>query len=82
MNSETQERVFSIIAKTQHIPVETVAIDKTFEELKIDSLDAINIVFAVEEEFKIAVPDDQLASLRSIRDVVDGIEILLAKAAS
>ena len=36
-------RVAAVIARTQKIPSETVTLDKTFEELKIDSLDGINI---------------------------------------
>ena len=78
MNEEMRERVLTIIAKTRHIPVETVTLDKTFEELQMDSLDAINIVFEIEEEFKIAITNEQMASLRSVRDVVEGIDKLLA----
>ncbi len=79
MNREARDRVFTIIAKTKHIGVETVTIDKTFEELEIDSLDAVQIIYAVEEEFKIAIDDDQVTSLRSIRGVIEGIETLLAE---
>ena len=82
MNGERSERLLAIIAKAQHVPVQTVTLDKTFEELQIDSLDAVNIVFAIEEEFKITVGDEQVASLRSVRDVIEGIDKLLtAKAA-
>ena len=51
-------RVTGVIARTQKIPPETVTIDKTFEELKIDSLDGINILFALEGEFDVDIPDD------------------------
>jgi acyl carrier protein len=71
-------RVTGVIAKTQHIPPETVTIDSTFEELKIDSLDGINILFALESEFDVDIPDDAARQIRSIRDAVDGIEKLLA----
>ena len=82
MNGERSKRLLAIIAKAQHVPVQTVTLDKTFEELQIDSLDAVNIVFAIEEEFKITVGDEQVASLRSVRDVIEGIDKLLtAKAA-
>ena len=64
--------------KTQHIRPESITIDKTFEELKIDSLDGMNILFAVEEEFDVNVPDDQVPAIRSVRDMVEGIEKLLA----
>jgi len=78
MNEEARERVLTIIAKARHVPVETVTLDKTFADLQIDSLDAISIVFEIEEEFKIAVSDEQMASLRSVGDVVQGIDKLLA----
>jgi acyl carrier protein len=68
----------AMIAQTQHIPLELVTIDKTFEELSIDSLGAVNILYLVETEFEITVPDDQVASLRSVRDLVEGVEMLLA----
>ena len=74
---ELQTRVIKVIAKTQRIPPETVTIDSTFEELKIDSLDGINILFAVESEFNVNIPDDAAQNLRSVRDVIDGIAKLL-----
>ena len=72
-------RVIETIAKTQKIPVESVTLDKTFEELKIDSLDGINILFALEEEFDVDIPDEPANKIRSVREMVDGIEKLLVK---
>ena len=65
------------IAKTQKIPVESVTLDKTFEELKIDSLDGINILFALESEFKVDVPDEAARQILSVRAAVEGIQKLL-----
>ena len=72
-NEELTERVRGIIATAQHVPVENITADSTFEELGIDSLDGINILFAVESEFNINIPDDAAQKIRSVRDVVDGI---------
>lgn len=71
-------RVAAVIAKTQKIPPGTVTIHQSFEELKIDSLDGINIVFALEEEFGIEIPDEAALKIRSVREMVEGIEKLLA----
>jgi len=76
-NEELTARVRTIIATAQHLPVEKVTADSTFEQLGIDSLDGINILFAVESEFNINIPDDAAQSIRSVRDVVDGIAKLL-----
>jgi acyl carrier protein len=78
MSDELIARVTGVIAKTQKIPPETVTIDKTFEELKIDSLDGINILFALEGEFDIDIPDDAARGIRNVRDMAEGIEKLLA----
>jgi acyl carrier protein len=78
MPDELISRVAGVIAKTQHIPPETVTIDSTFEELKIDSLDGINILFAIESEFDIDIPDDAARQIRTVRQMLEGIEKLLA----
>jgi acyl carrier protein len=78
MPDDVMSRVVRVIAETQRIPVDSVKPESTFEDLKIDSLDGINIVFAIENEFNINVPDDAAKSLRSVNDVALGVEKLLA----
>lgn len=77
MPDDLEQRVIQVIASTQHIPAETITIDKSFEELKIDSLDGINILFAVENEFNISIPDEAAQSIRTVRQMVEGIRKLL-----
>jgi len=78
MSQDVIVRVIQVIAKTQHLPSESVTIDKSFEELKIDSLDGINILFAIENEFHVDIPDEAVQSIRSVAEMVQGIERLLA----
>jgi acyl carrier protein len=80
MSEDVMTRVVRVIAETQRIPVESISPDSTFEELKIDSLDGINVVFGIENEFNVNIPDDAARSIRSVRDVADGVEKLLAGA--
>jgi acyl carrier protein len=70
-------KVMAVIAKTQRIPPETLSIDSSFEELKIDSLDGINIIFAIENEFAINIPDEGVNNLKTVRQVVEGVHKLL-----
>jgi acyl carrier protein len=74
---ELSQRVIHVIADTQRIPVDGIFLDSTFEELKIDSLDGINIVFALENEFDINIPDEGVQNMRSIRETVAGVRKLL-----
>ena len=78
MPEDVMSRVIRVIAETQRVPLDTIKPESTFEELKIDSLDGINIVFAIENEFNINVPDEAAKSLRSVRDVAEGVEKLVA----
>ncbi len=66
------------IAKTQRIPPETVSIDSTFEELKIDSLDGINLIFALEGEFNVDIDDEEARNIKSVRQMAEGIAQLVA----
>jgi acyl carrier protein len=74
-------RVMEVIAKTQRIPLESISLDSTFEQLKIDSLDGINIVFALENEFGINIPDEGVQTMRSIGETVEGVRKLVAEKA-
>ena len=65
---EVSTRVLRIIADNQRKDVSLVTIDSSFEELGIDSMDAVNIVFALENEFNINVPDEEMKNIRSVRD--------------
>jgi acyl carrier protein len=77
MSDELTQRVLKTIASAQRIPVEKVKINSTFEELGIDSMDGVNILFALENEFNITIPDEAAKQIRSIREMVEGVEKLL-----
>jgi acyl carrier protein len=74
-------RVLRIIAETQRKDVSQVTIDSSFEELGIDSMDGVNIVFALENEFNINVPDEEVKNIRSVRDMVEGVRKLVNREA-
>jgi acyl carrier protein len=66
-------RILRIIAETQRKEPSQVSIDSTFEELGIDSMDGVNIIFALENEFDINVPDEEVKNIRNVRDMVEGV---------
>jgi len=78
MSDEIIERVRQVIATSKRIPVERVTIDSAFEELGIDSMDAVEILFALENEFDINIPDEEVKNVRNVRQMVAGVERLLA----
>ncbi len=78
MSEELAQRVIAVVAKSQKLPVEKVGIDSTFEELGIDSLDGMTLVFALEEEFNISIPDEAAQGMRTVRQAVEALEKALA----
>jgi acyl carrier protein len=78
MSDELIQRVRTVIASTQRIPVEKITVDSSFEELGIDSMDGVNILFALENEFDITIPDDAARQIRNVRQMIDGVERLIA----
>jgi len=70
-------RVQSAIAKSSRIPLASVTVDSTFEDLGMDSLDRVNLLFALEEEFGITIPDEGMRQNMSVREVATGISMLL-----
>jgi len=52
--------------------------DSTLDELKIDSLDGLNLFFELEEAFDMTISDEQARAMRSVGQVVQEIQRLLA----
>lgn len=77
MPDDLSKRVISVIAATQHISVDKITEESSFQELGIDSLDGINILFALENEFNINIPDDQAQNIRTVHDAVEGVRKLV-----
>lgn len=71
------EKVVEIITREQHFEPGKVTIDSSFAELGIDSLDGVNILFALEEEFKIDIPDIIAQNMKSVRQVAESLTRVL-----
>jgi acyl carrier protein len=82
MSEELIQRVLKTIAGCKKIPAEKVTIDSQFQELEIDSMDAVEILFALENEFEISIPDDDVRNVRNVRQMVEGVDRLIAAKAA
>ena len=73
-----EERVIKVFADFKKVSFDEINSGTTFEELGFDSLDGLNLVFELEEEFDIMIPDDKVQSMKSVAEAVEGIEWPLA----
>ena len=76
---EIAPTIIEMIARQKSIDPATVTPGSTFDSLQMDSLDKINLSFEVEEKFHIDIPDDALNSLRTVNDVIEGVQRLQAQ---
>src|SRR5690348_18486993 len=80
MSEDVRQTVFSIIAKEAGIEESKVTLDSTLKDLEIPSLDAIQIIFEIEDRFKIQMPDrDPNFDTESVKGLVETVEKLLAR---
>ena len=77
--AEIEQTLLEIVRKEkQEIPTGALAGDTPLADAGIDSLDALTILFAIEEHFKITIPDDRARAMKTFGDMVDAVEALVA----
>ncbi len=70
-----EEKVKSLIASQLNIPVEKVNDEsKLVEDLGADSLDIVEMLMTLEEEFGISIPDEETANMKTVGEIVKVIE--------
>ena len=76
MTPDTLERVRGIIARYLSVSPDKVEAEARLEDLGVDSLGALELIFQIEEEFKVLVPNERASEFTTVRAVCDGIESL------
>ena len=72
MASFSEDRVKEIIAKELEVEVKQLVPDAKFiEDLGADSLDIVELVMALEEEFGLEIPDEEADKLKTVGDAMD-----------
>jgi len=78
----TLDTLHRILKKDFDLEPEAVQLDTRLEALEIDSLTVVEVLFAVEDEFKVKVPQEpaaQQTSLQTVGDLVAYIDRLVAE---
>ena len=69
------ERIREIICDQLDLEEDKVTMDSDIkEDFEADSLDVVDLVMSIEDEFGLEVPDDQIENFRTVGDVVRYIE--------
>ena len=70
---EIQRTLIDIVRKEKDIPDGKLSPETPLADAGIDSLDALTILFAIEEHFHISIPDDKARSMKTFGDMVNVI---------
>ncbi len=69
-----EAKVKGIIADQLEVAVEKLTRETTFEDIDADSLDIVELVMALEEEFDLEISDQEIENIKTVGDVVKYIE--------
>jgi acyl carrier protein len=78
--ASVEERVVDIVCENLGVNKEQVNRSTNFiEDIGADSLDIVELVMELEEEFEITIPDEQAEKIKTVGEAIDYIERELAK---
>ena len=67
------EKVRNIVAEQLDVEPETITTETRFEDLNADSLDVVEVIMALEDEFGITIPDETAEQMKNIGAAVEFI---------
>ena len=72
---DNQERLIEIISDQLSVDADSVTPDASFmEDLGADSLDTVELVMALEEEFEIEIPDSDAEKIQTVQDALNYLD--------
>lgn len=77
--SNIEEKVKSIIEEKLSVNADQITVEAKFaEDLKADSLDTVELVMALEDEFGLDIPDEEADKIKTVGDAISYIESKMA----
>ncbi len=71
----TFERVRKVLVEQIDVSEDEVVPSASIvDDLKADSLDVVEIIMGLEEEFDIEIPDDEAEKIKTVQDIIDHVE--------
>lgn len=66
-----EQRTKEAIATVMGIDVDRISNEQTLDDLGADSLDAVEIIMELEEEFNVEIEDEACDNLKTVQDIID-----------
>lgn len=68
------ERIKELIAQTAGVPVEKISPESKFQDLGMDSLDALSLISDLEQEFNIKIPNQELLKIKTVGQAFESLQ--------
>lgn len=68
---ELREKALQVISEEVSVAPKEIPLDRTFEELGFDSMDAVHVMFALEDELDVSLTDEEAATVSNLRSLLD-----------
>jgi len=79
-NKDIADKVIQVLAEMLHRQPETIRMESTLrDDLEMDSFTAIEMLFQLEDQYGIEIPDEQVQTFRKVLDIVDYLETRLKR---
>jgi acyl carrier protein len=73
-----ENTVIAVIAREKKYPLEMISLESNLEEIGIDSLEAISILYELEKELDVDIPNDSISAIATVGDIVEKLKQLVA----
>ncbi len=74
-----EEKVIAIICEQLDVAKEDVVLDASFvDDLGADSVDQVELIMAMEEEFDVSIPDEDAEKIGTVKNAIDYVNKALA----
>jgi acyl carrier protein len=74
MTDTVFEKIAVILSTKKGINKELILMESSFEELGLDSLDAVELISDLEDEFSVTIPNVELQGIKTIKQAVEGLQ--------
>lgn len=73
--SDIEKKIMKVISEQLDVPIEDVVPQASFaDDLGADSLDQVELIMAMEEEFDISISDEDAEKIRAVQDVINYVK--------
>ncbi|NLA10830.1 MAG: acyl carrier protein [Firmicutes bacterium] len=71
---DVEDKVKAIVSEQLEVSLDSLTTETTFEEIDADSLDIVELVMALEEEFDLEISDQEIEDIQTLGDIISFIE--------